>query len=128
MPLISVRHRGSFQKTLDFFAKAKSSDISDILDKYGEQGVAALSAATPVGSGETAESWFYEIEKNGRTVSICWGNSNENQGVNIAVILDRGHGNGHGYWIQGRNYIAPAILPVMEQIAHDVWKEVAGNE
>lgn len=128
MPLISVKHRGNFELTTKFLAKAGNMDFSGVLAKYGKLGVEALSSATPVGSGITASSWFYETESHGNEITLWWGNSHENKGVNIAVILDRGHGNGHGYWVQGKHYIAPAILPVMEQIAADLWKEVTGNE
>lgn len=125
MALITVKHKGDFKKTTKFFARMLNRDYASILDKYGREGVDALSSATPVGTGETAASWFYEIEKNGDFISLVWSNGNVNDGVNIAIVVDRGHANGRGYWIQGQHYIEPAILPVMENIAKEVWKEVA---
>lgn len=128
MPVITVKHKGDFKLTKKFLARIRNRDYASILEEYGRKGVQALSSATPVGTGETAASWFYEIERNGDTISLVWSNSNVNDGVNIAIVVDRGHDNGRGYWIQGRHYIAPAILPVMEELADDVWKEVVGRE
>lgn len=125
MALITVKHKGDFKKTTKFFARMLNRDYASVLDKYGREGVKALSSATPVGTGETSASWFYEIERNGDSISLVWGNDNVNDGVNIAIVIDRGHANGRGYWIQGRHYIAPAILPVMDKIAEEIWEEVA---
>ena len=93
-----------------------------LLDKYGRDGVAALSSATPVDSGNTANSWYYENKKG--QVRINFLNSNINQGVPIAIILQYGHGTGTGGWVQGRDYINPAIQPVFDRILQDIWKEV----
>lgn len=94
------------------------------LDKYGREGVAALSSATPKDSGLTAESWYYEIEnKNGRA-AITFNNSNINDNVPIAIILQYGHGTGTGGWVEGRDYINPAIQPLFDKIANDAWEEV----
>lgn len=95
-----------------------------LLDKYGRDGVAALSSATPVDSGNTANSWYYEIENKKGQVRINFLNSNINQGVPIAIILQYGHGTGTGGWVQGRDYINPAIQPVFDRILQDIWKEV----
>jgi hypothetical protein len=95
-----------------------------LLDKYGKDGVAALSSATPVDSGNTANSWYYEIENKKGQVRINFLNSNINQGVPIAIILQYGHGTGTGGWVQGRDYINPAIQPVFDRILQDIWKEV----
>lgn len=95
-----------------------------MLDRFGQEGVAALSSATPVDSGKTAASWSYEIERgDGKTV-ISWSNSNVNDGVNIAVILQYGHGTGTGGFVQGRDYINPAIQSVFDRIAEEAWREV----
>lgn len=98
--------------------------MNNILDKYGKQGVSALSSATPVDSGLTANSWTYEIENKGDQVTIFWGNTNVNKGVNIAVILQYGHGTRNGGYVAGRDYINPAIRPVFDAIANEAWKEV----
>lgn len=95
-----------------------------LLDKYGKDGVAALSSATPVDGGNTANSWYYEIENKKGQVRINFLNSNINQGVPIAIILQYGHGTGTGGWVQGRDYINPAIQPVFDRILQDIWKEV----
>lgn len=95
-----------------------------LLDKYGRDGVAALSSATPVDSGNTANSWYYEIENKKGQVRINFLNSNINQGVPIAIMLQYGHGTGTGGWVQGRDYINPAIQPVFDRILQDIWKEV----
>lgn len=95
-----------------------------LLDKYGRDGVAALSSATPVDSGNTANSWYYEIENKKGQVRINFLNSNINQGVPIAIILQYGHGTGTGGWVQGRDYINPAIQPIFDRILQDIWKEV----
>jgi hypothetical protein len=94
------------------------------LESLGQKGVAALSSATPVDSGLTAASWSYEISnKNGRT-TITWFNSHVESGVNIAIILQYGHGTGTGGYVSGRDYINPAIQPIFDQIAEDMWKKV----
>lgn len=98
--------------------------IDKILQKYGQQGVAALSAATPVESGTTANSWSYEIKTSGQSATIYWSNSNVNKGVNIAVILQFGHGTGTGGYVQGRDYINPAMRPIFDKIAEEAWMEV----
>ena len=121
---IVIKHRGSFQNTERFFKKLTRFEITNILNKYGKMGVAALSAATPVNSGMTADSWSYNIEKNGGSWVISWENSNVNNGVNIALILQLGHGTGTGGYVQGIDYINPALKPVFKSIADEAWREV----
>jgi hypothetical protein len=123
----SLTSKGSFKNTETFLNKMLRGDIYGNLSKYGQQGVAALSAATPVESSLTANSWYYEIEKKGKTVTIIWRNSNVVNGVPIAIILQYGHATGTGGYVQGRDYINPAIKPVMDQIALDVWKVVTSG-
>ena len=94
------------------------------LDKYGREGVAALSAATPKESGLTANSWYYEIERSKDSVSISFHNSNINTGVPIAIILQYGHGTRNGGYVEGIDYINPAIQPLFNKIAEDAWEEV----
>lgn len=95
-----------------------------LLDKYGMAGVSALASATPTDSGKTANAWYYEIENKKNQVRINFLNSNINQGVPIAIILQYGHGTGTGGWVQGRDYINPAIQPIFDRILQDIWKEV----
>ena len=122
--MISFKHKGNFSKLTRFLERAKEVVHLGELDKYGREGVSALSSATPVDSGLTAESWYYEIEnKNGRA-TITFNNSNINDGVPIAIILQYGHGTGTGGWVEGRDYINPAIQPLFDKIANDAWKEV----
>lgn len=122
--MISITQKGEFQKLTRYLIKANKA-IKDIdLGKYGKAGVDALASATPVDSGLTADSWYYEIEKGSGSTSIVFYNSNVNKGVNIAIILQYGHGTGTGGWVEGRDYINPAIQPVFEEIAEKAWKEV----
>ncbi len=124
--MISFHQKGDFSKLTSYLEKAKEAMRFGILDRYGKEGVEALSRATPVDSGATANSWYYEIENQNGSASITWYNSNVNKGVPIAIILQYGHGTGTGGWVQGRDYINPAIQPIFDKIADDVWKEVKG--
>ena len=99
-------------------------DVNKILEKYAKEGVSALAAATPVDSGTTANSWSYEIQTNGESATIYWTNTNINKGVSIALILQYGHGTGTGGYVQGRDYINPAIRPIFDKIAEEAWSEV----
>lgn len=110
------------EKMLNKIIKDKST--CRILSKYGEMGVLALSRATPEDSGETARSWSYEIEKTDSGYRLVWNNSNVNKGVPIAIILQYGHGTRNGGYVQGRDYINPALVPVFDGIAADSWKEM----
>ena len=122
--MISFRQEGDFSKTMQFLVKAKKGvNLSD-LDKYGREGVAALVSATPVDTGETANSWYYEIVHENGTVTITFNNSHIQNGVPIAVILQYGHGTGTGGWVEGRDYINPAIQPIFDKIAENAWREV----
>ena len=122
--MIKFTHKGNFSKTNRFLQRAKSGVSLNDLDKYGQAGVAALSSATPVDSGKTASSWYYEIERQNGKVLIHFNNSNINDGVPIAIILQFGHGTGTGGWVEGRDYINPAIQPIFDEIANNAWKEV----
>lgn len=122
--MITFRQKGDFSKLTRFLERAKEAVHLGDLNKYGRAGVAALASATPIDSGETASSWYYEItNKNGSAV-ISFRNSNVQNGVPIAIILQYGHGTGTGGWVQGRDYINPAIQPIFDQIANNAWKEV----
>lgn len=122
--MISFRHKGDFSKLSKFLEKAKEAVRLGDLDKYGREGVAALSSATPVDSGLTAKSWYYKIERTNGSVKISYFNSNVQNGVPIAVILQYGHGTRNGGWVQGRDYINPAVRPIFDKIANDAWREV----
>lgn len=122
--MISFRQKGDFSKITRFLEKAKEAVRLGDLDKYGREGVAALASATPVDSGQTANSWYYEIENRNGSATISFHNSNIQNGVPIAIILQYGHGTGTGGWVQGRDYIDPAIQPIFDKIVKEAWKEV----
>ena len=118
---------GSFNKTERFLKKAHNASKTIDLTKYGEKGVAALQATTPTRTGLTASSWYYKIEKSGSRIILSFLNSNVNKGVPIAIILQYGHGTNNGGWVQGRDYINPALRPVFDEMAEAIWKEVTGK-
>lgn len=122
--MIRITSKGDFNKTFKFLKAMKNFEVKRILEQYGRQGVSALASATPVESGKTAASWSYEIKVSGESSAIYWTNSNVNKGVNIAVILQYGHGTRNGGYVQGRDYINPAIQPIFDKIAEEAWKEV----
>ena len=122
--MIRFRHTGNFARTERFFHRARRASFFSSLEELAQAGVDALSRATPVDSGLTAQSWDYEIRNEQGKVSIFWKNSNQNQGVPIAVIIQYGHGTGNGGYVDGVDYINPALKPIFEQIAGKVWKEV----
>ena len=122
--MITVRHKGSFSKTIRYMAKAKEYfQVSD-LDRFGKEGVAALASATPIDTGETASQWYYKIERSKGSVTITFNNSNIQNGVPIAIILQYGHATRGGGWVEGRDYINPTIQPIFDEIAEKAWKEV----
>lgn len=122
--MITFSQKGDFSKVLGFLEKAKGLVNLSILDKYGREGVAALASATPFDSGETARSWYYKVERRRGSASIVFYNSNIQNGVPIAIILQYGHGTRNGGWVEGRDYINPAIQPIFDRILNDVWREV----
>lgn len=122
--MIKISHKGDFTKTTRFLKNAKMFDPRKVLDRYGRAGVAALSAATPVDTGLTAASWSYEITVSSGSYEIRFNNSNIQNGVPIAIILQYGHGTGTGGWVEGRDYINPAIQPIFDKIADEAWREV----
>lgn len=122
--MISFRHKGDFSKLTSFLERAKGVVKLSDLDKYGREGVAALASATPVETGLTAKSWSYKIEHKNGSTSIMFLNSNIQNGIPIAVILQYGHGTNNGGWVQGRDYINPAIQPIFDKIAENAWREV----
>lgn len=122
--MIFIKQRGSFDKTEKFLKKSFGRDYISVLQKFGQQGVSALSAATPIDSGMTAVSWSYEIKQESSRISIIWKNSNVNKGVNIAIILQYGHATRNGGYVEGIDYINPALKPIFEKMADAAWKEV----
>ena len=122
--MIKFRHKGDFSKTMTYLGKVKKPIRPGILDKYGREGVAALASATPVETGLTAKSWYYKIENNNGSSKISFFNSNIQNGVPIAIILQYGHGTGTGGWVEGRDYINPAVQPIFDRIVNEAWREV----
>lgn len=122
--MIVIKDKGDFNKTERFLDRMNKRDYLKILDRYGIAGVNVLRMATPIESGTTANSWSYEIEDNGNSFKLIFNNSHINKGVNIAIILQYGHGTGTGGYVQGRDYINPAIQPIFDQIAEEAWREV----
>lgn len=122
--MFSFRVRREGMKLEDFLQAIRQMHIESILSRYAQVGVDALAAATPKDSGATASSWGYEIEQDSEGYTIYWTNDNFNKGVNIAVILQYGHGTGTGGYFEGVDYINPSMAPIFEQIANDAWNEV----
>lgn len=125
--MISFRHKGNFSKVTRFLVDAKGKKLEQILEKCGREGVAALASATPVNTGKTASSWFYKIEISKGSGVVSFYNSNIQNGVPIAIVLQYGHGTRNGGWVEGRDYINPAMQPVFDKIAKDAWREVTST-
>lgn len=125
--MIKITTKGDFSKAYSFMERMKEVFKHGVFDKYGQIGVEALREATPKRTGLTSESWYYKIKRNTGNVAIEWGNSNVNKGENIAVLIQYGHSTRQGAYVRGTDYINPAMKPVFEQIASDLWKEVTGK-
>lgn len=122
--MVSFKHEGDFSKLTGFLESAKRVIRISELDKFGREGVEALSFATPVDTGNTASSWSYKITNNRGIIKITFNNSNIQNGIPIAIILQYGHGTRNGGWVQGRDYINPAILPIFDRITEHACREV----
>ena len=122
--MFKVKHSGNFNHTEKLFSKVKTIDYLRILDKYAREGVEALARATPIDSGITAESWDYVIEVKGKNFSISWTNNNTINGTPIVILLQYGHGTKNGGYVQGQDFINPAIKPIFDKISNNIWKEV----
>lgn len=123
-PVITVETNGCFDSLNDKFEKLREIVKLGTLDKYGRQGVEALRANTPVDTGKTAASWEYKIVRKTNSIAIQWYNTNKNDGVPIAIILQYGHGTPSGTYVQGVDYINPAMRPVFDEISQNMWREV----
>lgn len=124
---LSVSSSGSFSKLESFLKRDTASNLKQSMHRFGQKGVDALAASTPVESGETRAAWRYEIKKGRKVSSITWFNDHVNEEVNIAVILQYGHATGNGGWVEGRDYINPALRPIFDGFAAELWMEVTRN-
>lgn len=125
MSSITFSHKGDFSKLSKYLKAVQKAVRPDtIFDKYGRAGVAALSSATPIETGRASQSWYYEVEKSSSSVRIVFLNSDIENGFPVAIMLQYGHGTGSGGWVEGRDYINPAIQPIFDKLADDAWKEV----
>ena len=122
--MIGFRQKGDFSNTENYLKKLRQNRMIKTLERYGQRGVDALASATPVNTGLTASSWYYKIEVKKTSASIIFCNSNIQNGIPIAIILQYGHGTNNGGWVEGRDYINPAIQPIFEDLSKQAWKEV----
>ena len=122
--MVRFKVKGTFRKTKKLLEQAEKCDFKEILEKYAIQGVAELMMATPQDSGETANSWGYEIEYGAGKARIHWTNSNMKDGIPIAILIQYGHATKNGSWVEGRDFINPAIQPILDKIAEQAWREV----
>ncbi len=125
--MIKFKQKGDFKKTEAFFKKIGEGDYKKGLQYYGEAGVSALYEATPKATGKTAASWTYSIEQTNDGLVISWNNSNVVKGANIAILIQKGHGTSQGYYVQGVDYINPALAPIFDLIGKNLWMEVTKN-
>lgn len=122
---VKLTSYGDFEDTYNWIKKWKFDRLMGKLDKYAQEGVDALEFATPKKTGKTSQSWYYEIEQDNSKITVTWKNSNIVNGVPIAIILQYGHGTRNGGYVQGYDYINPAMKPVFDEISENVWKEIA---
>lgn len=122
--MVSVTHKGNFDKTFSFIEKAREMTKTTQLDRFGKAGVQALALATPKDSGETANSWRYKIERTKDKLTITWDNTNLNDGAKVAILLQYGHATTGGTFVKGVDYINPALKPIFDEIADNIWREM----
>lgn len=122
--MIEFTQKGNFNKTTNFFDRIITGRFLSNLQRYGQEGVEALASATPVDSGETANSWRYEVKLDKKSYTITWFNSHVEDKIPIAILIQYGHGTRNGGYVQGRDFINPAIQPIFDKIAEEAWKEV----
>lgn len=125
--MIKIIHKGNFNNTEKLFQNVTQRRYMQVLKRLGEEGVAALAEATPKDTGKTAESWSYRIEQTRSGTAIYWENSNANREISIAVLLQYGHGTGTGGYVEGRDYINPALRPVFDKIAEEAWEAIVSK-
>jgi hypothetical protein len=125
--MVTFHQKGNFTKLNSYLERIKEGVGDGILNKYGELGLEALRSVTPVRTGLTRDSWYYQIERKKGSVAIRFLNSNVQNGQNIAIILDVGHGTRNGGWVAGRHYIEPAIQPVFDELAAECFQEIKGK-
>lgn len=124
--MLEFEQKGNFKTTLKFLQRASEKRYLKVFAKYGAEGVRALSKATPIDTGKTASSWSYEIVQSNRGATITWNNSNSVNGVPIAIVIQYGHATRGGTFVEGRDYINPALRPIFDKMASEIWKEVRG--
>ena len=122
--MVRFKVRGTFRKTKKMLERAENCDFQDILEKYAMEGIQELRMATPEDSGKTADSWGYEIEYGKGRARIHWINDNMKDGIPIAILIQYGHATKNGGWVEGRDFINPAIQPILDTIAEKAWREV----
>lgn len=122
--MITFRHKGDFSKATNYLGRVKRAVNPAILDKYGAEGVKALASETPIETGLTASSWYYKIVRANDLIKLEFFNSNIQNGVPIAIVLFYGHGTRNGGWVEGRDYINPAIQPIFDKLSKELWREV----
>jgi hypothetical protein len=125
--MIVVDSSGDFKKTEQFLSKMAKADFFNLLERYGQMGVDALADASPVDSGILANSWDYEVVRKRGEYAIIWHNTNIENGMPVAILVQYGHGTGTGGWVEGRDYINPAIRPIFDQITDEVWRQVTNG-
>jgi hypothetical protein len=125
--VFSFESKGDFTNTMRFLKAMEHLNLPALLAPYGQEGVSALAAATPVDSGLAAASWGYEVSSSRSGVTITWTNTDTENGFPVAIMLQYGHGTGTGGYVQGRDYINPAIRPIFDRIANEVWKVVTSS-
>ena len=124
--MITIKSRGDWNKTFSFLKKVTKIDFATLLEKYAQQGVSALSAATPKDTGLAASSWDYQIEVGKGESKITWINTDIEGGYNVVLLVQYGHGTKNGGYVQGRDFINPAMQPVFDNMIYEIWKEVEG--
>lgn len=124
MGAIKITHKGNFDRNTRFLNRLREKRYFSILEEYGKKGVEALSAATPVDTGRTAESWSYNVDKTGSGYEISWYNNSQNKGISIVILNQYGHATRNGGWVKGIDFINPAIQPIFERMADEIWREV----
>lgn len=123
--MVTLTSKGSFKKSKTYFGKLlEKSRLPRLLEHYGEEGVKALSEATPVDSGKTANSWYYTVTRNENSAKIVWSNSNVSDGIPVAILIQYGH-QANGVYVEGRDFINPAMAPILDEISKKLWEEVA---